>query len=250
MLAHITPSADHVETAKLPETWAGKRLRELDEAARNLFLFALSHEAITLAQRERALLRAVGATYEQLMAWAQSLTKYALAVKAGQRQPKPEPENVPTVEAEVEVEVAELAEAEVVAVAAVQGVPVVRMQRPQLRKAKRIPDARLARLRATAQAKRDAAEQLANPTPMWQPAVRLTALPGGLHWSGQGQVPGLGQSVAVERNGHVVSAHVAGYFHAEGFLGIVADYDAKVPAKVKQLPRAQFVFGRQIAQAA
>lgn len=127
------------------------------------------------------------------------------------------------------------------------------------RPARRIPAARLARMRATAatiaearelayQARQDAAEQLLHPTPEFTAAPRLTMLPGGLHWSSQGQVPPVGATVAVSREGHTEPAQVKGYCHAAGFLGLVVE--AQQPAKRarRQLsPRAGCVFGSQLA---
>lgn len=124
-----------------------------------------------------------------------------------------------------------------------------------LRPARRIPAARLARLRAAAaaqaQAHQDAAQRLLAPTPEFAAVPRLTALPGGLHWSGVGQVPAVGATVTVERQGQAEPATVAAYCHAAGFLGLVVE--PQQPAKRRGRPvgpRANCVFGSQVAQAA
>ncbi len=133
------------------------------------------------------------------------------------------------------------------------------------RPAKRIPAARLERLRASNAAKRqareaawqarqDAAAQLTNPVPEFEPAPRLTLLPGGLHWSNQAPVPAVGATVTVNRDGHPEQAQVKGYCHAAGFLGLVTEittHHAKPASRSKRSsPRAGVVFGSQLALAA
>lgn len=124
------------------------------------------------------------------------------------------------------------------------------------RPARRIPAARLERLRATVaaqkQAREDALAQLISPTPEFEPAPRLTMLPGGLHWSNQVPVPPVGATVTVTRDGHTEQAEVKGYCHAAGFLGLVteAPAQAKDTSRKKRSPRAGFVFGSQLAPAA
>ena len=132
------------------------------------------------------------------------------------------------------------------------------------RPAKRIPAARLERLRASNTAKRlahedawqarqDAATQLTNPVPEFEAAPRLTMLPGGLHWSAQQPVPAVGATVTVNRNGHPERAEVKGYTHAAGFLGLVTEttHHAKGASRRKpSSPRAGVVFGSQLALAA
>ena len=135
---------------------------------------------------------------------------------------------------------------------------------PTTRPARRIPAARLARLRAANAAKRqaredawqarqDAAEQLTNPVPEFEAAPRLTMLPGGLHWSAQQPVPAVGATVTVNRDGHPEQAEVKGYTHAAGFLGLVTEstHHAKGASRRKRSsPRAGVVFGSQLALAA
>lgn len=132
------------------------------------------------------------------------------------------------------------------------------------RPAKRIPAARLERLRASNaaqrqacadawQARQDAAEQLTNPVPEFEAAPRLTMLPGGLHWSAQQPVPAVGTTVTVNRDGHPERAEVKGYTHAAGFLGLVTEttHHAKTGSRRKRSsPRAGVVFGSQLALAA
>ena len=132
------------------------------------------------------------------------------------------------------------------------------------RPAKRIPAARLERLRASHAAKRqahedawqarqDAVEQLTNPVPEFEAAPRLTMLPGGLYWSAQQPVPAVGATVTVNRDGHQEQAQVKGYTHAAGFLGLVTEttHHAKTASRRKRSsPRAGVVFGSQLAIAA
>ncbi|MFD2719899.1 hypothetical protein ACFST9_14315 [Hymenobacter monticola] len=132
------------------------------------------------------------------------------------------------------------------------------------RPARRIPAARLAVIRAASaakaqareeawQARQDALEQLTNPTPEFEPAPRLTMLPGGLHWSNQAPVPAIGATVTVNRDGHQERAEVKGYTHAAGFLGLVTEttHHAKTASRRKRItPRAGVVFGSQLTLAA
>lgn len=132
------------------------------------------------------------------------------------------------------------------------------------RPARRIPAARLERLRANNaakaqaredawQARQDAAEQLTNPVPEFDTAPRLTMLPGDLHWSAQQPVPAVGATVTVNRAGHQERAEVKGYTHAAGFLGLVTEttHHAKTASRRKRsTPRAGVVFGSQLALAA
>lgn len=125
------------------------------------------------------------------------------------------------------------------------------------RPARRIPAARLERMRAAnaakKQAREDAYQQLVNPTPEFEPAPRLTALPGGLHWSNQAApVPAIGATVTVNRAGHSERAKVAAYCHAAGFLGLVTEttHRPKGSSRKPRPARAQCVFSHQLAQAA
>lgn len=131
-----------------------------------------------------------------------------------------------------------------------------------LRPARRIPATRLVAMRAAhatkkaqqaaqEQAREDAAQQLLTPTPEFAPAPRLTALPGGLHWSAPQEVPAIGATVTVSHDGHPEPVRVLAYCHAAGFLGLVTE--PQQPAKRtgrKPHPRAHCVFGSQLAQAA
>lgn len=129
------------------------------------------------------------------------------------------------------------------------------------RPARCIPAARLERLRATAaakqaataavQAREDARQQLLAPLPEFEAVPRLTLLPGGLHWSGQGQVPPVGAIVTVSREGRAESAQVQAYCHAAGFLGLVVEAQQPVKrARPRLSPRARCVFAHQLAEAA
>jgi hypothetical protein len=130
-----------------------------------------------------------------------------------------------------------------------------------LRPARLIPAARLERMRAKAkaaaeareaeyQARQDAKAQELTPTPEYTPAPRLTMLPGGLHWSAQ-QVPAIGETVTINRDGRTEPVTVAAYCHAAGFLGLVTEpaTPAKAPRR-KVSPRAHCVFGYQLQKAA
>ena len=126
---------------------------------------------------------------------------------------------------------------------------------PTLRPARRIPATRLARLRAAAaaraEARQDAAQQLLAPTPEFAAVPLLTALPGGLHWSGPGQVPAVGATVCVNRHGQSEPATVAAYCHAAGFLGLVVEPQSPVKRRARLVSlRANCVFGSQVALAA
>lgn len=127
------------------------------------------------------------------------------------------------------------------------------------RPARRIPAARLARVRAAAEAKaaareqawQDAQAQRENPTPEFTAVPRLTLLPGGLHWSAQGKQPAIGATVQVQDKGEV---QVKGYCHAAGFLGLVVEPKAptmKVSHRSQkaQPARARCVFGSQLVPA-
>ncbi|WP_400194276.1 hypothetical protein [Hymenobacter sp. B81] len=123
------------------------------------------------------------------------------------------------------------------------------------RPARRIPAARLERLQASnavkRQARQDAAARLVNPVPEFEPAPRLTLLPGGLHWFNQAPVPAVGDTVTVYREGHPEQAEVKGYCHVSGFLGLVTETTRPAkPSRRKQPgPRAGVVFGSQLALA-
>ena len=129
------------------------------------------------------------------------------------------------------------------------------------RPARRIPAARLARIRAAAaakaearelayQARQDAAQQLVAPTAEWQPAQRLTMLPGGLHWSAQQPVPAIGATVAIEHDGHAEPVKVAAYCHVAGFLGLIIEPQKPQRPIRKARPHANYVFAYQLAKAA
>lgn len=120
---------------------------------------------------------------------------------------------------------------------------------PTTHSARRIPAARLVRLRATnavkRQAREDAAAQLMNPTPEFETAPRLTMLPRGLHWSNQALVPAIGATVTVNRDGHAERAEVQGYCHAASFLELVTEttHHARSGRRKGRSPRARCVFG-------
>lgn len=231
-----TASATAID--QLPETWAGRRIREIRQAALSILSRALTSPLISKQQRQRAEAKAATChDLQQLLSWHSAVNKYVAAVQAGEREPRAE-------QAEEIIEQA--------APAVVPAVMPARQAQPKktYRPARRMPVEKLARLRASNQARRDALEQLRTPTPMWAETTRLTALPGGLYWSGQGQVPEVGKAVMVSRPGGLSGkATVKGYFHAEGFLGLVTDFE-KVPSKFKGAPRNGFVFGRDLQQAA
>ena len=136
------------------------------------------------------------------------------------------------------------------------------MQAPiTTRPARRIPAARLARVRAAAaakaearelayQARQDAAQQLVAPTPEWKPAPRLTLLPGGLHWSAQQPVPAIGATVAVAHDGHAEPVKVTAYCHVAGFLGLITEPQKPPRPSRKARPNANYVFAHQLANAA
>lgn len=213
-----------------PESPVARRIREIRQSALYILAQALSHPLISEGQRALATAKAADChDIWQLLKWHKAVVQYVADVKAGLRPLQPEP--APAVEAPAP---------------AVQPVAAVAVPRRQLRPARRMSAEKLVRLRAANQARRDAAEQLRTPTPMWTESPRLSALPGGLYWSGPAQVPAVGAAVMVSHPGGLSGkVTVAGYFHAEGFLGIVVDAD-KVPAKLQHSPRSRFLFGSDV----
>lgn len=125
------------------------------------------------------------------------------------------------------------------------------------RPARRIPAARLERMRAASaakkQAREDAYQQRINPTPEFEAAPRLSALPGGLHWSNKAAaVPAIGATITVNRDGHTERAKVAAYCHAAGFLGLITEttHHPKGSSRKARTARAKCVFSHQLAHAA
>ncbi|SHJ78975.1 hypothetical protein SAMN02745146_0165 [Hymenobacter daecheongensis DSM 21074] len=126
------------------------------------------------------------------------------------------------------------------------------------RPARRIPAARLAKMRATHAAKKAATEQarqeaaqLRLATPEFTAVPSLKALPGGLHWSAQQPVPPVGVYVSANQGGKVETVKVLGYCHAAGFIGLVTQpFHPGSRRAHKMHPRAHCVFGSQLAQAA
>jgi len=129
----------------------------------------------------------------------------------------------------------------------------------KFRPARRIPAARLvvvraahaARCAAGEQAREDQAAQRLNPTPEYATAPRLTALPGGLHWSARQPVPAVGATVTRCQSGQPEPLTVLGYCHAAGFLGLVTEPQHPDSRKARRMhPRAHCVFAHQLALAA
>lgn len=130
------------------------------------------------------------------------------------------------------------------------------------RPARRIPAARLERMRAKAaaaaqareeayQARQDALAQLVNPTPEFEKVTRLTMLPGGLHWSAQRPVPAVDTRVEVIQGGKHDLVKVLGYCHAGGFIGLVTEpYHPGSKRAHKMHPRAKCVFAHQLVKKA
>lgn len=122
------------------------------------------------------------------------------------------------------------------------------------RPAKRIPTARLAKMRATHAAKKagvEHARQQRLTTPEFIAVPSLKALPGGLHWSAQQPVPQVGVYVSANQGGKVETVKVMGYCHAAGFIGLVTQpFHPGSRRAHKMHPRAHVVFGSQLAQAA
>lgn len=228
------------QTADQTESAVARRIREIRQSALSIISQALSSPLISEAQREVATAKAAHChDINQLLRWHRALVSYVAGIKAGSRQPVADPQPAPEPEQQLV--------AEPVASAQQMAQPVAaEAPRRIYRKARRMSPEKLLRLRAANQARREAAEQQRTPLPMWAEAPRLNALPGGLYWSGQGEVPEVGKALMVSRPGGLSGkATVKGYFHAEGFLGIVADFE-KVPAKFQQSPRSQYVFGRDL----
>ncbi|TDN39878.1 hypothetical protein E4631_23460 [Hymenobacter sp. UV11] len=130
------------------------------------------------------------------------------------------------------------------------------------RPARRIPAARLERMRAKAaaaaeareaafQAHQDALAQLVSPTPEFEKVARLTMLPGGLHWSAERPVPAVDTRVEVVQGGKQDLVKVLGYCHAGGFIGLVTEpYHPGSKRAHKMHPRAKCVFSHQLIKKA
>lgn len=214
--------------ATFPETYATRKLRELDEAAVRLMREALSSAVITEGQRALAWVAFHKADWKTQMGWAHKIDVYVSQVKAGLRQPRPdvvasvEPQHAPEVQQQeaAAVEVQQQVEALAVQVEA---------------EFEQVVEAAGAALAVVAPAL----------VPMWEVTSEREALPAGLKWSGK-QLPALAQSVQVVRRGRVRRAKVLGYFHAEGFLGVVAEYEGHVPAPVLNAPRSRCFFGSDV----
>lgn len=218
------------------ETHAGRRIREIRQSALNMIQHALSSPYITAQQRIVATAKADAChNMTELLQWHQAVVNYVAALKAGSRQPKadvaqvvPTPPQPATPEERVPVVMA------------------VAPKRPVIRPARRMTARQFDRWRTARQKRRQQEQFPTQPAPMWAETPQLSALPGGLYWSGKGEVPGLGDVMMVRRDGGLSGkATVKGYFHAEGFLGVVADFE-KVPQRYKKSPRSRFLFGREV----
>ena len=224
----------HLIPQSYTETWGGRMLRDMDESVERSMRRALSSEVITPMQREKTWAAFFQATWAQRMAWSNRVGSYVQDVLSGRCQARadkqPEPVMVPVMELmaheeyEMEPEMAhemahEIAQHadEVERVMEQVSVAVVR----QL----------------------EQAEQ--QPVPMWMGTDERERLPAGLSWSGQ-QLPAKGTSVLVMRRGRARQAKVVGYFHAEGFLGVIADFEGRVPSVLRTSPRSQCFFGTEV----
>ncbi|MCR5890358.1 hypothetical protein LRS06_21765 [Hymenobacter sp. J193] len=246
----LSQPATLISETSQPESPVACRIREIRQSALAMLSHALRSPLISDSQRAVATAKAAGChDIWQLIKWHTAVIKYVAEVKAGVRLSHPEPEQAQEPEpARIEPQVPE-----VTAAGTAQKQAVLRGdgggqggRTRQYRPARRMSAEKLVRLRAANQARRDAVEQRRVPMPMWAETPRLTALPGGLCWSGQGEVPEVGKALMVSRNGGLSGkATVRGYFHAEGFLGLVADFE-NIPAKYQQAPRSLFVFGRDV----
>lgn len=200
------------------DTQAGQRLRQLDEAAAQLLQDVLTSPLITEGQRLKAW-ETFYATedWRKRMAMPKAIGKYVRAVQNGERQPRPDVVSVVAV-------VEEVAHVQPVAVEAVAEVVAEVVQQP-----------------VTVEAVAEVA--------MWvQTAVR-EALPMGVAWSGR-QLPGVGETIVAMRQGRPRRVKVTGYFHAEGFMGVVADFEGRVPGCLVGCHRSRCFFGSEVRLAA
>lgn len=208
-------------------------LRDLDETAERSMRRALSSEVITPLQREKAWAAFFQATWAQRMAWSLRVGVYVQDVLSGRceaRVDKPAMqleqqgdhqvyEMAHELAHEADQQIAQHAE-EVERVMEQVSVAVVRQLEQQT-------------------------EQQTEAVPMWMGTDERERLPVGLSWSGQ-QLPAKGTSVLVMRRGRARQAKVVGYFHAEGFLGVIADFEGRVPSVLRTSPRSQCFFGTEV----
>lgn len=219
-------------TASFPETFAGRKLRELDEAAERLMREVLSSELITEGQRACAWAAFYKADWSTQMGWCRKITAYVQQVKAGTRQPRPDVVAPVNYQAAPEVQALEAAAVQV---------------QQQVEELAEQVEAAFEQVLEVAQQPAVTALSIVEKAlvPMWVGTEEREALPAGLKWSGK-VLPALAQSVKVMRRGRVRRAKVLGYFYAEGFLGVVAEFEGKVPAALRNAPRSQCFFGSDV----
>lgn len=221
--------------ATFPETFAGRKLRELDDAAERLMRECLSSPLITEGQRALAWVAFHKADWKTKMGWCGSIAAYVQQVKAGTRAPRPDVVAAPETES-----YAATPEVQAVEAAAVQ----VQQQVEEL--AEQV-EAEFEQVLEATPPPAVTALSLGDKAlvPMWQVTQEREALPAAAKWSGK-QLPALAQSVQVVRRGRVRRAKVLGYFYAEGFLGVVAEFEGKVPSALRNAPRSQCFFGSDV----
>lgn len=229
----------NLTAAAFPETFAGRKLRELDEAAERLMRECLSSPLITEGQRGLAWAAFYQADWKTKMGWCSKITAYVQQVKAGTRAARPD---VVAVVAPVSYEAAP--EVQALEAAAVQ----VQQQVEEL--AEQV-EAEFEQVLEAAEVPVVTALSIVEKAlvPMWVATQEREALPAGLKWSGK-QLPALAQSVQVMRRGRVRRAKVLGYFHAEGFLGVITEFEGRVPGALRSSPRSQCFFGCDVQAAA
>lgn len=233
MTTAATPAFTPAYCTTYTDTRSGQNLRQLDEAAEKLLAEALSSPVITEGQRLKAWEKFFATEdWSKRLAMGGVISKYTRAVLKGERQPRPDvvpavtPEQVAAVAVEAEAEASFAAEQpEMVAQPVVEVVAEVTP--------------------AVAQVEPVVAE--ATEVPMWVETAIREALPAGVAWSGE-QLPGVGETVVAVRQGRPRRVTVAGYFHAEGFMGIVAEFKGKVPSGLAGCPRSRCFFGSEVKE--
>ena len=214
-------TAEKPETT-LPETWAGKKLRERDQSLEHMMRLSLANPLISDEQRATALEAFAAADWFQRAHMHMAVDRYLVGVKNGSRQLRQGARPL----------------AQVLLTQAEQG--------PQERSLPAVVPVEVAL--------EVAAAPVALPDAVADEVVAMTeeeviaeqqAMTENLFWSGQ-EVPGTGQTIEVERRGQFRAAKVTGYFHAEGFLGVTAEFEGRVPAGLRKTPRHTCFFGCQV----
>jgi len=225
-MSSIATSAPVTTRATYSDTWAGKRLSEMDERVERSMALALSSEVITDNQRAAAWEAFHQAGWVKKMEMSRKVGQYVRDVLAGKRQPRPD----------------------VAPAVPVQQPVAPALEEPVLMRVVRDEPAEVVAEVAPEVVQAQPAEQVAAEVaevPMWIATPSREALPAGLKWSGR-QLPAVAQTVRVMRRGRARQAKVVGYFHAEGVLGIEVEFEGRVPNVLRTSPRSHCFFGSEV----